>query len=143
VSEDIEKMSFNTAISALMILTNEMDKRETIPHAYYKHLLHLLAPFVPHITEEIWENIGGKSSIHLDKWPTFDATKIVLQNTKIAIQVNGKVRAEMELEVEMSEEMIKEKALSLQAIETWIKGKNPKKTIYVKDKLINIVVDNV
>ena len=143
VSEDIEKMSFNTAISALMILSNEMDKRETISHAYYKHFLVILAPFAPHITEEIWHNLGEKTSINLEKWPTFDESKIILQNQKLVIQLNGKVRGEMTFDGSNDEQVLKEKALTLPEIKKWTDGKDVKKTIYVKGKLINIVVDIV
>ncbi len=140
VTEDIESMSFNTAVSSLMILANEMDKRETIPVAYYKHLLHLLAPFAPHITEEIWANLGEKKSIHLEKWPRFDESKIVLSELKLAIQVNGKVRAEMTVPTDLSESEIQKKALEIDAVKKWIDGKEIKKAIYVKGKLINIVI---
>ncbi|MDQ3014840.1 MAG: leucine--tRNA ligase, partial [bacterium] len=103
VAEDIEKMSFNTAVSALMILANEMDKRENIAQAYYQHFLKLLAPFAPHITEELWSELGHKMSIHLSKWDNANESKIQVSEVKMVVQVNGKVRAEFMVQAAISE----------------------------------------
>ena len=140
VGGDIEEFSFNTAISAMMILVNEIEKLEAIPRSTYETLLMLLAPFAPHITEEIWHEIGNKESIHLAKWPIFDASKCVASEVTIAIQVGGKLRDTIVLPADTSEEALKELALARPAIVKWVDGNTIKKIIYVKGRLINIVV---
>ena len=100
----------------------------------------LLAPFAPHITEEIWHEIGNKESIHLAKWPIFDASKCVASEVTIAIQVGGKLRDTIVLPADTSEEALKELALARPAIVKWVDGNTIKKIIYVKGRLINIVV---
>ncbi len=143
VSEDIETMRFNTAISTLMILSNEFDRTEVIRRADYESFIKLLAPFAPHMTEELWLLLGNKGSIHGSPWPQYDESRIKSTETTIGVSINGKVRAEMTVEEGMTEDTIKEKALSLGAIVKWISGKGVRKVIYVKGKLINIVVDSV
>ena len=140
VGGDIEEFSFNTAISAMMILVNEIEKLEAIPRSAYETLLMLLAPFAPHITEEIWHEIGNKESIHLAKWPIFDASKCVASEVTIAIQVGGKLRDTIILPSDTSEEALKEFALARPAIVKWVDGNTIRKIIYVKGRLINIVV---
>jgi leucyl-tRNA synthetase len=140
VSEDIESMSFNTAVSTLMVLSNEMDKMEMVDKKDFKIFLQLLAPFIPHVAEELWHELGEKQSIHLSKWPKPDLKKIVDESIKIAIQVNSKVRAEMNITPDMDESLIKDKALKNNGVLAWIKDKQIKKVIYVKDRLVNIVV---
>lgn len=140
VSEDIESMSFNTAVSSMMVLTNEMDKMEYVNEKDFKLFLQILSPFVPHVTDELWNILGEKKSIHISKWPKYDPKKIVEESIKIVIQVNSKVRAEMTIGKDMTEDEVKEKALSEKAIGVWIAGKEIKRVIYVKDRLVNIVV---
>ena len=139
VAEDIEAMKFNTAVSTLMILSNEMEKSE-VGMEDYKKFLQILAPFAPHVTEELWQNLGKKKSIHLSSWPKWDENLIKDEEVKIVIQINGKVRAEMLVEVDESEEEIKKKAQEHEAILKYINGQNINKIIYVKNRLINIVV---
>ncbi len=140
VSEDIEAFKFNTAISALMILVNAFDKEEEIPLIPYSLFLILLSPFAPHIAEELWHELGHESFIYSEKWPKFDEEKIQNETMTIAVQVNGKVRATFEAETGDFEENITQKALSLPELEKWLEGKKPKKIIYVKGKLVSIVV---
>jgi leucyl-tRNA synthetase len=139
VSEDIESMSFNTAVSALMILSNEMDKQEKLAKTYYEHFLKLLAPFAPHITDEIWANLGYKKSIHLEPWQKPMLSKIQ-QSTVIVVQVNGKVRGELKVEGNITEQEAKDMALGKAEIAKWIEGKEVRRVIFVPGKLINIVV---
>ena len=140
VTEDIEAMRFNTAISSMMILANEMEKSTEVSLAHYKMFLQILAPFAPHMSEELWDMLGEKKSIHLSLWPEWDATLIVDEEVRIAIQINGKVRAEISIGVEEDEETIKKKALGNEAILKHIAGQEPKRVIYVKNRLINIVI---
>ena len=140
VSEDIENMSFNTAVSSMMVLTNEMDKMEYVNEKDFKMFLQILSPFVPHVTDELWNVLDEKKSIHISKWPKYDPKKIVEENIKIVIQVNSKVRAEMTIGKDMTEDEVKEKALKEKGIASWTAGKEIKRVIYVKDRLVNIVV---
>ena len=140
VTEDIEAMKFNTAISALMIFVNDIEKRDIVRLEHYEQFLKLLSPFAPHISEEIWNNLGHKKSIQLEPWPEWDANFIIDEEVKIAIQVNGKVRAEIVMPNDAAEEDVKNKALANPAVLKHIQGKNLQRVIYVRNKLINIVV---
>jgi leucyl-tRNA synthetase len=143
VTEDIESMSFNTAVSAMMMLSNEMEKQEYIDKKDFKIFLQLLAPFVPHIAEELWGQLKIKNeelNIHLSGWPKYDPKKIVESKMRIAIQVNGKLRGEMKIDRELLEDKIKQLALEEKTVIPWIEGKEIKRVIYVLNRLINIVV---
>ncbi len=140
VSEDIENMRFNTAISAMMILASEIEKALHVSVKDFQMFLQILAPFAPHITEELWFAFGEKKSIHLSAWPSFDSKIIIDEEIKIVVQVNGKVRAEMMINKEDSETKIKNKAIKNQSISKYLSNKKFKKLIYVKNKLINIVI---
>ena len=150
VSEDLENCKFNTAVSALMILTNELEKQEKISLNHYSKFLILLAPFAPHITEELWRQLGPAStkssagkhqdSIHDEKWPKYDSELIKEEMITLIIQVNGRVRDKIEVEVNISEEKAKELVISSKKVQKWISGKEIKKVIFVPRKLINIVI---
>jgi len=140
VSFDIENMKFNTAISTFMIFLNEVGKLDFISRDVYEKFLQLLSPFAPHITEEIWFNLGNKNSIHLSIWPSFDENLIKDEEIKVVVQINGKVRAEMMIGVEEKEEEVKNKACKNSGILKYLAGKDIKKVIYVKNRLINIVL---
>jgi leucyl-tRNA synthetase len=143
VTEDIEEMKFNTAISTLMIFINEISKLEVISQIAYEKFLKILAPFAPHVTEEIYFNLQRnvlKNSIHLSEWPPWDPNLIQDEEVKIAVQVNGKVRAEIMIGMDEVEESIKQKALANEVILKYISGQKIKKVIYVKNRLINIVL---
>ena len=140
VSEDIEEMHFNTAVSAMMILATEMEKVDRVEKEDFKKFLQILAPFAPHVTEEIWNNLGEKKSIHVLAWPKYDKKLIKDDEVKIVIQVNGKVRMEMMIQIDEMEEKIKEEALKSEQIIKFTEGKEIRKVIYVKNRLINIVV---
>jgi leucyl-tRNA synthetase len=139
ISEDIESMSFNTAVSSMMILANEMEKVD-VNKDDFKMFLRILAPFAPHITEELWFALGEKKSIHKSEWPKWDKKKIIDEMTKIAVQVNGKVRTEIMISKDMTEDYIKNLALKNKEIIGWVEGKEIKRVIYVPGRVINIVV---
>ncbi|MDQ5971833.1 MAG: leucyl-tRNA synthetase, partial [Patescibacteria group bacterium] len=146
VTEDIESMNFNTAVSSMMVLLNEMEKCESVSVKDYKIFLQILAPFAPHIAEDLWMQMGdpangaSKKSIHLSKWPKFDPKKLESETIKIGVQVNGKVRAELIVGKDDSEEDVTAKALADENVIKWIDGKPTKKIIYVKGRLVNIVI---
>ena len=141
VGEDIENLRFNTAISALMILVNEMSaNRGQLAVNDLKTLLLILAPFAPHITEELWQKLGNKTSINTQPWPKYDSKLIKEDTFTLVIQVSGRVRDKVEANSDISEEEAEKLALSQDKIKKWLVGKNIKKTIFVPGKLINIVV---
>lgn len=140
VNQDIESMDFNTAVSSMMILATEMEKAENVNIEDYKKFLQILSPFAPHVTEEIWNMLGEKKSIHLSNWPKYDESLIQDEEIKIAVQVNGKVRAEIMIKTGEIEEEIKKRATLDEAVLKYTEGKEVKKIIYVKNRLINIVL---
>lgn len=140
VSYDIENLGFNTAVSTLMVYTNMLEKRVNVSQDEYEVLLKLLAPFAPHITEELWSILGHKNSIHTESWPKFDESQLVQKITKIAIQVSGKVRATIEISSDESEANARKIALSMPEIKKWVEGKEITDFIYKPGKIINIVV---
>lgn len=140
VTEDIATFGFNTAISSLMILLNSIDELQEVKKEDYMIFLQLLAPFAPHMTEELWREMKGKGSIHHSKWPTVDKKKIKISQITIGVQVNGKVRSEITLAPDAKEEDVKQMVLMDSKLKPWIEGKEIKKFIYISGKIINIVI---
>jgi leucyl-tRNA synthetase len=141
VTEDIENLHFNTAISAMMILINEMEKENIIQITNYKLLITLLSPFAPHIAEELWSQMGHKTSIFLEKWPKYDPKLVVEKEVNIVIQINGKVRDQIKISAEASENDIKKMAFESEKIKKYIPNvDNIRKIIFVPGRLINFVV---
>ena len=147
VDEDIEAIKYNTAIAAMMSCVNELYKiKEADKYASQEwqfaleSLVQLVAPFAPHISEELWRDLGHKDSVHSDHWPKLDTQYLVSDTITLAVQVNGKVRAEISVDTDTSEDEIKNRALAEGNVQTHLAGKEPKKIIYVKNKLVSIVV---
>jgi leucyl-tRNA synthetase len=140
VTEDIENFKFNTAISQLMICANELEKEKEVEKEIFESFLKVLAPFAPHICEEIWQMLGNKKSIFLSSWPKWNEKLTKEEIITLVIQVNGKLRDKIEVERDISEEKVKELAISREKVKKWIEGKEIKKVVYVPRKLINIVV---
>lgn len=140
VSEDIESMSFNTAVSAMMVWANELEKQETISEAEYKTLLKLLAPFAPHVTEEIWRDLGHEESIHTSDWPKWEEKNLLRDEVTYAVQVNGKVRGEIRVSKDLEEKEIEKLAQAEPDVAKWLTGKSVKKIIVVPKKIVNIVI---
>jgi leucyl-tRNA synthetase len=122
-----------------MICANELEKEEKIEKEIFENFLKILAPFAPHICEEIWQILGHKKSIFLAPWPKWDEKLVKEEMITLIIQVNGKVRDKIEVESDISEERAKELAISSEKIKKWISDKKIKKVIFVPGKLINIV----
>lgn len=139
VGEDIEGFAMNTAISQMMIFLNHLESKTEVHPDYVKTLVILLSPFAPHITEELWSEMGHKKSVYFAPWPEYDKKKLVSDTIKMAVQVNGKVRSTIEVSQDEKEDQIKEIALNNKDILKWIEGKEIKKVIYVKGRVINIV----
>lgn len=119
---------------------NEWEKSETVSDVDFKIFLQLLAPFAPHITDELWSQLGEKESIHISVWPTYDLALLVDDEITIAIQVNGKIRGDFTVPADISEDDIKTMAQNHEKVLQWIDGKDIKKVIYVKGKLVSIVL---
>jgi leucyl-tRNA synthetase len=139
VEYDLLHMAYNTAVSTLMILVNAYDEKETITKADYEVLLTLLNPVAPHITEELNEELGNKP-ICESSWPKYDENKTIDLEKTIGVQVNGKIRASITINIDDSEDLVKEKAMKEPNIIKFTEGKEIVKIIVVKGKIVNIVV---
>ena len=140
VTEDIESFKFNTAISSLMVLLNELEKEsQQFNNSTIQQFLLLLVPFAPHLSEELWRELGEKKSIHLEKWPKYDQRLVVEDEFDLVIQVNGKTRDIVKARKGISEEEARKLALESEKVKKFTEGKEPRKVIFVKDKLINLI----
>ena len=140
VSDDIDNLKYNTAISELMKIVNEYYTKDKITKKDYKTLLILLYPFAPHIAEELNEQLNLGEVICKSAWPIYDESKLIDAEKEIAVQVNGKLRATITISIEDTEEVIKEKALSSENIKKYTEGNEIVKIIVIKDRIVNIVV---
>ena len=140
VEEDINTMNYNTAVSALMILSNEFDKCEHITKKDYRTMLHLLNPIAPHITEELNEMMDLGKPFFESEFPTYDKNKITENKVNIACSVNGKLRATFEAEFGTSNEDLLKLAKEQENVQRHIEGKEIVKEIVVPNKIVNIVV---
>ena len=140
VLEDLEVFQFNTSIARIMEYTNALNKYEEIPKYYLEQLLLLLAPFAPHITEELWSRLGNAFSIHNMSYPTYDASKVIEDTFEIGVQVNGKLRASVNITDNISDEEIKEEVLKHENIIKYTKDKEIIKFIIIPKKIVSIVV---
>jgi leucyl-tRNA synthetase len=140
VGEDIEGLRFNTAISQMMILVNALQKEPTLPRPAVLDFLRLLAPFAPHLAEELWARVGGSGSVMAAGWPVYDAAKLVADTMTIVFQVNGKVRGDAVVPVTTTEGDLVKLALAHPKVSPHLGGKPLKRSIYVKGKLINLLV---
>jgi leucyl-tRNA synthetase len=139
VTKDIETLKMNTAISALMIYSNHLHDLKEIPKAAYGPFLKLLTPFAPHMTSEIAATAGYPDGA-IDTWPAFDSSKIVASSVTIAVQINGKVRASIELTPDTSQEDALTTARANPNVAKWLSSVQEKKAVYIPGKIINFVV---
>ena len=149
VTEDMHRFGYNTAIAALMELTNELYKlraQEPITNhgdtwrLTIKTMAQLLAPFAPHIAEELWEQFSGEGSVHLSNWPKWDESYTAEKTATIVLQVNGKVRANIAMPADASKDELQTAALAHERVQEYTKGADPKRVIVVPGKLVNVVV---
>ena len=140
VTEDIEKLSFNTAISRMMEFTNEFSPQEVRPKSAMETLTILLSPFAPHLSEELWQLLGHENTLAYEPWPTFDESKIAEAEVEVPVQVNGKVRAKVKVPAGADNATIEEAAKQNSTIASNLEGKNVVKVVVVPGRLVNFVV---
>lgn len=140
VGEDIENLSFNTAISAMMILVNELYRQNLRPKKILQPLVQLLMPFAPHMAEELWEKMAGSGFVSLAPWPKFDPALCTDDKVTMGVQVNGKMRGTIEISLDTTEAQAVAEALKVSTIHAALGGKNPTKVIYKAGKILNLIV---
>lgn len=140
VSEDIENLSLNTAVSMMMITVNQLTLLKCNKREILEKLVLILSPFAPHIAEELWENLGHSGGVSIAQYPEYDEFYLVEYRYEYPISVNGKVRLKMDFAIDKSKEEIKAEVLATKVIQKWTKGKPPKKVIIVPKRIINIVI---
>ncbi|MFZ2522523.1 MAG: leucine--tRNA ligase [Minisyncoccia bacterium] len=140
VSEDIESMSFNTAVSSMMILLNEMESMAEVKKSDFETFLKILSPFAPHITEELWHTLGHKTLLAKERWTKWNPKKLIDNEVKIAVQINSKVRAEVVIPHGATEgEAVRLAKLNPDVLK-WLLGKEIRKVIYVSNRILNFVI---
>ncbi|MBQ5417861.1 MAG: leucine--tRNA ligase [Oscillospiraceae bacterium] len=139
VSEDIENMRFNTAIAAMMTLLNKIEEKGSITRGEYRDLITILNPFAPHITEEIWQRMGFGGALSDSKWAVYDEALCADKTVEIAVQVNGKIKAKLNIPADAEQDEVLKLAKADSAVAGLIEGKSIVKEIYVKGRLVNIV----
>lgn len=139
VTEDYEALGFNTAISQMMIFVNECFKVETIYRPYAENVIKMLSCIAPHICEEMWQILGYENTLTYEPWPTYDEKMLVLEEVEMVVQVNGKVRAKMQVATGLDNEEIQKLALAQPNVQAHTEGKTIAKVIIIKNKIVNIV----
>jgi len=140
VTLDIEALAYNTAISAMMVLTNHLQSLDAMPKEALEALALILSPFAPHLGEELWQRLGHDTSLAYEPWPTYDEALCIDDVIETAVQINGKVRGRVMLPRTATEEDARAAALSAEGVTAYTTGKPIKKFIYVPGKIINVVV---
>jgi leucyl-tRNA synthetase len=141
VTEDLEGLRFNTAISQMMVFINEAYKSTVLPKHYIEGFVKLLAPICPHVAEELWSKLGYSETISYEAWPVFDESKLVDDEVEIVIQVNGKVKHKLTVPTGVSKEALEQMAMDDEKVKEQIEGKTVRKVITVPGKLVNIVAN--
>lgn len=139
-SEDVDALSFNTTIAQFMIFVNEFTSAEVRPKQAMEQFLQCLAPFAPHIAEELWHRLGHTTSVHLSSFPAFDPSKLVESEVEIVVQVNSKIRGKVRIPADATEQIMEELALQDESVQRHIEGKTMRKKVIVPGKLVNFIV---
>jgi leucyl-tRNA synthetase len=153
IEEDTERFSFNTGVSAFMIATNELTDLKCHKRSILEPLVILLAPYAPHIAEELYqqlrsskvsppkaEDLEGASSVVDASYPTFEAKYVKESSKAYPVAINGKTRTELTIALDATQQQVEEMVLANEVVKKWMEGKSPKKVIYVKNKMVNVVV---
>ena len=140
VSEDLDNLAFNTAISQMMIFVNHLGKLPVRPMSAIETFVLILAPFAPHIAEELWERLGHTSSLAYESWPAFDSELVKEKEVELAVQVAGKIKDRILVPADADDEQVRQQALASDRVSVALAGRQPKKVIIVKGRLVNIIV---
>jgi leucyl-tRNA synthetase len=140
VSHDIDNMSFNTSVSAFMVATNELGALKCNKRSVLEPLVIILAPFAPHITEELWALLGHTNSVHTSEWPVHNEEYLVENSFSYPVSINGKTRTSMEFALDTDRGLMEKEILANDIVQKWLEGKSPKKVIIVPGRIVNIVV---
>jgi leucyl-tRNA synthetase len=140
VTQTVTDLRFNTAIAEMMVFVNEATKAARIPRDWFEAFVKILAPFAPHVAEELWQRLGHTATIAFEPWPVHDEAKLARATIVIAVQVNGKLRGQIEVPADAAEDTIKAAARADDKVVPFLDGKPIKREIYVKGKLVNLVV---
>jgi leucyl-tRNA synthetase len=140
VTNDLDTMSFNTAISAMMELTNHLTKEAVRPKSVLRTFMLILSPFAPHLAEELWHALGGANTLAYEPWPSFDESLLKADTIEVPVQINGKLKAKLIVAANISKEALEAAAKSDERIKPLLEGKTIKKVIVVPGKLVNLVV---
>ena len=140
VTEDTSSLYFNTAISAMMVYSNELVKLPYVPRYLWEPLVIMVSAYTPHIGEELWEKLGYKESISKSSWPLYDEKLTVFDEVTIVVQVNGKIRDKFTIAAGTAAEELEKAAFALPGVQKWLEGQTVKKVISITDKLVNIVI---
>lgn len=140
VTNDMETFSFNTAVSALMILSRELENMSQISKDDFLIFLRLLSPLAPHVTEELWYMLEQDDSIHKSQWPKIDISKIIKDEVTIMVQINGKIRGELNIPLDSSQDDALDRVMALETLKRWLIDQKIKKVVFIKNRLINIVL---
>ena len=137
---DTEEMRFNTAISAMMEFVNAATKWDTCPRSVLEPFTLLLAPYAPHVAEELWSRLGHSESLTYATWPVYEERHLVQSTVRVAVQVNGKMRGTVDVPADASEEQVVDAAMGAEGVAKWLEGVSVKRRIYVQGRLLNLVV---
>ena len=140
VTDDFESLGFNTAISQMMIFINECYKAPTVYKEYAFNFIKMLSCIAPHVCEEMWQLLGHDNTLAYESWPTYDESMLVSETVEMGVQVNGKLRAKIQIAKDADDESVKELAFAQENVKAHTDGKNIVKVIVVKNKICNIVV---
>jgi leucyl-tRNA synthetase len=140
LDEDTDRFSFNTAVSAMMITVNELGELKSHKKEILEKLLIILTPYAPHICEELWQELGHESSILDAPYPVYDQKFLVESSKLYPIAINGKTRTELSISLDATQQQVEEQVLADESVRKWLDGKSPKKVIYVKNRMINLVI---
>jgi leucyl-tRNA synthetase len=140
VTQAVTDLRFNTAIADMMVFVNEATKANAVPRAWFEMFVKILSAFAPHVGEELWQRLGHTTSIAYAAWPAYDDSKLVRDTMVIAVQVGGKLRSQIEVALDASEAAILAAAKADDKVQLFVAGKPIKREIYVKGRLVNLVV---
>jgi leucyl-tRNA synthetase len=139
VGEDVEAMAFNTAISQMMIFVNHMARQPVRSRSSLSTFVLTLAPFAPHVAEELWQRLGHSDTLAYEPWPAFDAGLVKEKEVEMAVQVNGKLKDRILVAADADDETIQRKAVACEKVSAILAGRPPKKIIIAKGRLVNII----